>query len=77
MVHTQLECIYTLQLSQCQGNLCWKQARYVEVLSDCNVTRTYKHLVGKLTPNHQRVIVYELSGCWFQSGFSQKTNETN
>ena len=45
--------------------------------SDCNVTRTYKHLVGKLTLNHQRVIVYELSGCWFQSGFSQKTNETN
>ena len=69
--------LHNPQLFQCQGNLCWKQARYVEVLSDCNLTRTHKHLAGKLALKHQRVIVYELSGCWFQPRCSHKTKETN
>ena len=38
-------------------------------LCDCNWTRTRNHLVDKWTLNHL-AIVYELSGCWFESSCS-------
>ena len=52
------------------------------MLTDCNWTRTHNHLVRKRTLNHlaklailailaKWLIVYELSGCGFESSYSQ------
>ena len=52
---------------------------HLNVLSDCNWTRTHNHLVLKRTVNHLaiwpvwltgRMFVYELSGCRFESSCS-------